>query len=112
MEQVFLNLFINAVRYNERTPIIRVTAHADEDAVHVQVKDNGIGIAAEHLAKIFDRFYRVDVSSSRQTGGTGLGLAICKGIMDAHGGTITVESRPGEGSSFVLMIPRFKEADS
>ncbi|WP_167357217.1 sensor histidine kinase [Paenibacillus pectinilyticus] len=113
MEQVFLNLFINAVRYNEEhLPLIQIGTQWDEQAVYVHVQDNGIGIAAEHLAKIFDRFYRVDVSSSRQTGGTGLGLAICKGIMEAHGGAITVESEPGVGSRFTLTIPRFKEGMS
>lgn len=108
MEQVLLNLFINAVRYNNGKPVIKITADTDEQAVYLHVQDNGIGMAAEHLDKIFDRFYRVDVSSSRQTGGTGLGLAICKGIMEAHGGSITVESIPGQGSRFTLQIPRFQ----
>jgi signal transduction histidine kinase len=112
MEQVLLNLFINAARYNNGQPVIRITTDADEQAVYLHVQDNGIGIAAEHLAKIFDRFYRVDVSSSRQTGGTGLGLAICKGIMEAHGGGITVESRPDQGSRFTLKIPRFQGEES
>ncbi|OPH59698.1 hypothetical protein BC351_19650 [Paenibacillus ferrarius] len=108
MEQVLVNLFTNAVRYNEQHPMIRITAGADERFVHLEVHDNGIGISAEHVDKLFDRFYRVDVSSSRQTGGTGLGLAICKGIMQAHGGEIDVVSKPGEGSTFSLAIPRFR----
>lgn len=112
MEQVLVNLFTNAVRYNEQHPVIRITAHADEHYVHLEVQDNGIGISAEHVDKIFDRFYRVDVSSSRQTGGTGLGLAICKGIMQAHGGEIRVLSKPGEGSTFILSIPRFQGKES
>ncbi|MBP1966360.1 sensor histidine kinase [Paenibacillus aceris] len=107
MEQVLVNLFTNAVRYNTQHPVIRITAHADERYVKLDVQDNGIGIAAEHVDKLFDRFYRVDVSSSRQTGGTGLGLAICKGIMQAHGGEVHVESKLGEGSTFTLSIPRF-----
>ncbi|MDD9266919.1 ATP-binding protein [Paenibacillus sp. GCM10023248] len=107
LEQVLVNLFTNAVRYNEGHPVIRVSAHADERYVRVDVEDNGIGIAEEHLDKLFDRFYRVDVSSSRQTGGTGLGLAICQGIMQAHGGGIHVKSKLGEGSTFTLTIPRF-----
>lgn len=111
MEQVLLNLFANAVRYNEREPHIRLTAEADERFVYLHVADNGIGIAPEHVDKLFDRFYRVDVSSSRQTGGTGLGLAICKGIMEAHGGSISVVSRPGAGSTFTLAIPRFIEGE-
>jgi PAS domain S-box-containing protein len=112
MEQVLVNLFTNAVRYNEQHPIIRITAKVDERYVHLEVQDNGIGISAEHVDKIFDRFYRVDVSSSRQTGGTGLGLAICKGIMQAHGGEIRVVSKPGEGSTFILSIPRFQGKES
>ncbi|NRF93472.1 hypothetical protein HQN89_21230 [Paenibacillus frigoriresistens] len=112
MEQVLVNLFTNAVRYNEQHPVIRITAHADERYVHLEVQDNGIGISAEHVDKIFDRFYRVDVSSSRQTGGTGLGLAICKGIMQAHGGEIRVSSKSGEGSTFILSIPRFQGKES
>ncbi|NQX69453.1 PAS domain S-box protein [Paenibacillus alba] len=108
MEQVLVNLFTNAVRYNEQHPMIRITAGADERFVHLEVHDNGIGISSEHVDKLFDRFYRVDVSSSRQTGGTGLGLAICKGIMQAHGGEIHVVSKPGEGSTFSLAIPRFR----
>lgn len=112
MEQVLVNLFTNAVRYNEQHPVIRITAHADERYVHLEVQDNGIGISAEDVDKIFDRFYRVDVSSSRQTGGTGLGLAICKGIMQAHGGEIRVLSKLGEGSTFILSIPRFQGKES
>ncbi|UKS25312.1 ATP-binding protein [Paenibacillus sp. HWE-109] len=108
LEQVLVNLFTNAVRYNEQHPVIQISAWADERFVHLEVQDNGIGIAAEHVDKLFDRFYRVDVSSSRQTGGTGLGLAICQGIMEAHGGEIHVRSKPGEGSTFILAIPRFR----
>ncbi|MEW9700939.1 ATP-binding protein [Paenibacillus sp. SI8] len=112
MEQVLVNLFTNAVRYNDTQPVIKITAYADERFVHLEVRDNGIGIAEEHADHIFDRFYRVDVSSSRQTGGTGLGLAICKGIMEAHGGDIRVESILGAGSAFIISIPRFQGKDN
>lgn len=108
MEQVLVNLFTNAIRYNQNKPVIRISAEADEQLVHIRVQDNGIGIAPEHADKIFDRFYRVDVSSSRQTGGTGLGLAISKGIIEAHGGRIRVESTPGEGSTFIISVPKFR----
>lgn len=107
MEQVLVNLFTNAVRYNAQHPIIRITAHADDHFVYLDVQDNGIGIAEEHVDKLFDRFYRVDVSSRSQSGGTGLGLAICKGIMHAHRGEVHVASKLGEGSTFTLSIPRF-----
>lgn len=105
LEQVFVNLFANGIRYNAGRPVIRVTAAANGASIAVRVQDNGIGISEEHLGRIFDRFYRIDVSSSRQTGGTGLGLAICKGIMEAHGGAITVESTVGKGSVFTVTVP-------
>ncbi|WP_171650295.1 ATP-binding protein [Paenibacillus foliorum] len=108
MEQVLVNLFTNAIQYNDnKKPFLRIMAEADEAAVHIHIQDNGIGMAEEHLDHIFDRFYRVDVSSSRQTGGTGLGLAICKGIMEAHGGRVQVRSTPGTGSTFIISIPVF-----
>ncbi|MFD0695701.1 ATP-binding protein [Paenibacillus sp. GCM10027628] len=112
LEQVLVNLFTNAIRYNENLPVIQISAKTDEQFVHLEVRDNGIGIPAEHIGKIFDRFYRVDVSSSRQTGGTGLGLAICKGIMAAHGGDIHVESTVGVGSAFTISIPKFQGKES
>ncbi|MEJ8547556.1 ATP-binding protein [Brevibacillus borstelensis] len=111
IEQVLVNLFTNAIRYNDQLPRIRISADADEEFVHIRVEDNGIGIHAEHLDKIFDRFYRVDVSATRRTGGTGLGLAICKGIMEAHGGMITVQSKTGEGSAFTVSLPIYKVND-
>ncbi|MBE1443676.1 ATP-binding protein [Paenibacillus sp. OAS669] len=108
LEQVLVNLFTNAIRYNQRQPVIRLSTTTDDRFVHIRVQDNGIGIEAEHLEHIFDRFYRVDVSSSRHTGGTGLGLAISKGIIEAHGGTIHVESTPGSGSVFTLSVPKYE----
>ncbi|MFC5447010.1 ATP-binding protein [Paenibacillus aestuarii] len=108
LEQVLINLFTNAVRYNLGQPMIRIRAKVADSFVRLEVEDNGIGIAAEHLDHIFDRFYRVDVSSIRQTGGTGLGLAICKGIMQAHGGDIKVKSEFGQGSTFTLLIPKYQ----
>ncbi|MFD0682208.1 MULTISPECIES: ATP-binding protein [unclassified Paenibacillus] len=108
MEQVLVNLFTNAIQYNDnKKPFLRIMAETDEAMVHILIEDNGIGIAENHLDHIFDRFYRVDVSASRQTGGTGLGLAICKGIMEAHGGRIQVRSTPGAGSTFIISIPAF-----
>jgi signal transduction histidine kinase len=114
LEQVFVNLFTNAIRYNDRQPLVRVTAESDDTYVHIRVTDNGTGIHADHLEHIFDRFYRVDLSSSRRTSGTGLGLAICKGIMDSHGGQLRVESIEGEGSTFIVSIPQYnlKEDDT
>jgi len=82
-----------------------------DDFVRLEIEDNGIGISEEHVEHIFDRFYRVDVSSIRQTGGTGLGLAICKGIMQAHGGDIEVTSELGHGSTFTLLIPKYQREE-
>ena len=69
------------------------------------VRDEGAGIAAEHLPRLFERFYRVDKGRSRKIGGTGLGLSIVKHIAQAHGGSVTVESAPGSGSTFRILLP-------
>ena len=73
--------------------------------VEISVTDNGIGIPPEHLSRIFERFYRVDKSRSREEGGTGLGLSIVKHIVEAHGGKVRVESKPGQGSRFSFFLP-------
>jgi two-component system phosphate regulon sensor histidine kinase PhoR len=72
----------------------------------VSVRDEGIGIAPEHLGRLFERFYRVDKSRSRKLGGTGLGLSIVKHIALAHGGRVAVESMPGKGSTFYIVLPK------
>ena len=77
----------------------------DKEELTISVADNGCGIQSEHLPRLFERFYRVDKGRSRLAGGTGLGLSIVKHIVQAHGGTISVDSRPNEGSSFCLRIP-------
>ena len=74
--------------------------------VAILFRDHGIGIAPEHLPRLFERFYRADPSRSRKLGGTGLGLAIVKHIVNAHAGRITVESTPGKGSEFIIHIPQ------
>jgi signal transduction histidine kinase len=73
--------------------------------VRISVRDSGAGIAPEHLPYLFERFYRADASRSRATGGSGLGLAIAKQVVQAHGGQITVESQPGQGSCFTFTLP-------
>jgi heavy metal sensor kinase len=106
MSQVVTNLLANAVKYNRDGGEVRVATVANGASVRLTVSDTGLGIAAEHLPHIFERFYRGDPSRNRETGGAGLGLAICKTIADAHGGRITVESEPGAGTTFTVELPR------
>ncbi|MBP1764195.1 MAG: rcsC 4 [Firmicutes bacterium] len=107
LEQVLANLLTNAIRYNDRTPHIDISAYSDEQFVHIAVADNGIGISRQDLAHIFERMQGTDAGLPRRDGGTGLGLAICKGIMQAHGGDIRVQSAKETGSIFTISIPKF-----
>ena len=105
------NLVQNAINYSDErarvtVSVLPVTADGDE-FVEVKVSDNGIGIDPEEQERIFERFYRVDYGRSRQSGGTGLGLSIVRHIAAAHGGTIRVWSRPGQGSTFTLRLPAY-----
>jgi two-component system phosphate regulon sensor histidine kinase PhoR len=84
---------------------VRVIGERRGDRVVLQVKDDGPGIATEHLPRLFERFYRVDAGRSRERGGTGLGLAIVKHLVDAMGGTIAVASTPGTGTTFTVELP-------
>ena len=99
------NLIDNAVAYSPENTRVAVAIRAGEGAVEVSVTDQGIGIAADDVDRIFERFYRVDPARSRATGGTGLGLAIVKHIVTNHGGTISVWSTPGAGSTFTVRLP-------
>jgi two-component system sensor histidine kinase SenX3 len=100
------NLLENAVAYSpEKTRVLVTTRRAGAHAVEISVADQGIGIPERDLERIFERFYRVDPARSRATGGTGLGLAIAKHVTVAHGGTITVWSKEGSGSTFTLRLP-------
>jgi len=74
-------------------------------ATLVRVQDHGCGIPEEHLPRVFERFYRADVSRTRASGGTGLGLAICKSIVEAHHGSMAIESTPGEGTTVTVLLP-------
>jgi PAS domain S-box-containing protein len=103
--QVLTNLVSNAHKYTQAGGAIRVEVALDGDLVHVAVHDNGMGIAPEDVARLFTRFYRVDSSLTREIGGTGLGLSIVKSIVELHGGTVTVESTPGSGSTFSFTLP-------
>lgn len=105
VEQALVNLIDNAVKYSDAGSAVQVSATRDDGFVVLVVKDQGTGIEAEHLPRLFERFYRVDKARSRSAGGTGLGLAIVKHIAQAQGGTIEVQSRPGQGSTFTLRLP-------
>jgi two-component system phosphate regulon sensor histidine kinase PhoR len=107
IEQAVVNLLKNAIAASEPGHQVEVEGGLvnGDLPVRIQVRDQGCGIAAEHLPRIFERFYRVDPARSRDLGGTGLGLAIVKHIVEAHGGRISVDSAPGQGSTFTLLCP-------
>ena len=105
LEQVLINLLDNAVKYSEPGGTVTVAAAQEGDMVRVSVRDSGIGIPQKDLPRLFERFYRVDEARSRDNGGTGLGLSIVKHIVQAHGGTVHVESTPGRGSVFSFTLP-------
>ena len=105
LEQAVVNLIDNAIKFSGPGSVVQVEGEKAGAEVVVRVKDYGCGIPEEHLPRIFERFYRVDASRSRKIGGTGLGLAIVKHIAQAHGGRVTVESTPGQGSTFSIIIP-------
>jgi signal transduction histidine kinase len=103
--QVLRNLLANAATHTPAGGRIEVAARAADGVVTVSVRDTGPGIAAEHLPRVFERFYRADPSRARATGGAGLGLAIVKGIVEAHGGTVAAASPPGEGLTVRFTLP-------
>lgn len=105
LEQALTNLIDNAIKYSDPGSLVWVeAAKEDRKTVVIRVRDQGVGIAPEHLPRLFERFYRVDPGRSRKVGGTGLGLAIVKHIAQAHGGRVTVESTPGQGSVFSIYL--------
>lgn len=105
LQQAVRNLLENAVKYSDDGGEIHVIGERTTEEVRVSVVDFGCGIAPEHHARLFERFYRVDKARSRKLGGTGLGLAIVKHIVLAHRGRVTVESAPGKGSKFTIHLP-------
>jgi two-component system sensor histidine kinase SenX3 len=106
LTSMFSNLVENAVKYTAPGGRVEVIAASDQSEVVVRVSDTGIGIPESYLTRIFERFYRVDKARSKETGGTGLGLSIVRHIAENHGGLVTVESTPGEGSTFTVHLPR------
>jgi heavy metal sensor kinase len=105
LRELFMNLLDNAIRYTPSLGTVSVSLRREGQMAVVAITDTGIGIPAEDIPFIFERFYRVDKSRSRAEGGTGLGLAICRHIAEAHGGKIEVESRVGAGSTFSVRLP-------
>ncbi len=105
IEQVIVNLMSNAIRYTEKGSINIELREKDNSSVDFAIKDTGIGIEEKEIERIFERFYVVDKSRSRMTGGTGLGLSIVKHIIHMHNGNITVESKLGEGTAFIIELP-------
>jgi len=105
LRELFMNLLDNAIRYTPSPGTVSISLRREAQMVVVAVTDTGVGIPAEDIPFIFERFYRVDKSRSRAEGGTGLGLAICRHIAEAHGGKIVVESQVGVGSTFSVWLP-------
>lgn len=103
--QVVLNILSNAIRYTNEYGNINIRAYRDNNDIKIHIKDDGIGIPNDKMNYIFERFYRIDESRSKDTGGIGVGLTIVKSIVDLHGGSIDVNSVEGKGSEFVVVIP-------
>ncbi|MDJ1484892.1 MULTISPECIES: sensor histidine kinase [Xanthocytophaga] len=108
ISQVMTNLIDNAIKYGNEAGKVVVEIESEKDQLVVSVRDDGPGIEPEHLKRIFERFYRVEKSRSKDSGGTGLGLAITKHIVEAHGSKITVTSKPGKGTQFRFKLPKGK----
>jgi two-component system phosphate regulon sensor histidine kinase PhoR len=106
MEGIFSNLISNAIKYTPEGGSVFVQLGEEGGFVKASVSDTGIGIKREDLSRIFDKFYRVKSSETRQIVGTGLGLSIVKSIVDAHLGSISVESEEGGGTTFIILLPK------
>jgi len=105
LRKAISNLLDNAIKYTPDSGRIEISVVAEKDNINIFIKDNGIGIPDEDLARVFERFYRVDKSRSREMGGTGLGLSIVKHIVQTLKGEVSVQSKPGEGSTFTIKLP-------
>jgi two-component system phosphate regulon sensor histidine kinase PhoR len=106
MEGIFTNLISNAIKYTPEGGSILIRIEDENSFVKISVTDTGIGIKQEDISRIFDRFYRVKSSETRRIVGTGLGLSIVKSIVDAHLGSIMVESEEGRGTTFTLLFQK------
>jgi two-component system, OmpR family, sensor histidine kinase BaeS len=106
ISQAVINLLSNALKFTAPGGRVSVRVTGGAEGVRIDVADTGIGISAEDLPRVFERFYRADSSRSRATGGAGIGLSIAKAIIEAHGGSIRARSEPGKGSEFSIILPR------
>jgi signal transduction histidine kinase len=105
IEQVFMNVLTNAVKYTPPGGRVDISCASEGSGVHVRISDTGIGIPPEDMPHVFDRFYRVDKARSRESGGTGLGLSIAREIVTRHGGEIKIDSTPGVGTAVTVTLP-------
>ncbi len=105
LSQVIINLLSNALKFTPADGSITLSARREKNQITLRITDTGIGIPVKDLPHVFERFYRADVSRNRTTGGSGIGLTLAKAIVDAHGGSITVHSDEGKGSSFLIHLP-------
>ncbi len=105
LTNVIINLLENALKYCDKEPVIIISTHNNGFGIAIDVKDNGIGITKENQKKIFDQFYRVPTGNIHNVRGFGLGLSYVKKITDAHNGFVSVESKPGQGSTFTINLP-------
>ncbi|MEO6061130.1 MAG: ATP-binding protein, partial [Thermoflexales bacterium] len=105
LQRLITNLVDNALRYTPEGGTIEARVSAGRAELRVDIQDTGIGIAPEHIDRVFDRFFRADAARDRESGGTGLGLAIAKAIVDGHNGTLSVKSQLGRGTCFTICLP-------
>ena len=109
IRQVMTNLVLNSIKYGNENGVTKVSFYVMDKHILVEIADNGIGIEEKHLNHLFDRFYRVDKSRSRESGGSGLGLSIVKHILEAHNQTVNVRSTPGKGSTFGFTLDKTQD---
>lgn len=109
LEQAFSNIIQNAIKYTPEDGTVMISTEDNDHSVQIRISDSGIGIPEKDIPHIFERFYRVDKERSRKLGGTGLGLSIAKWIIDSHGGTISVDSAVGKGTTFTISLPKDRE---
>jgi two-component system phosphate regulon sensor histidine kinase PhoR len=106
IQQVLVNLIVNAIKYGKEAGTVEIVLEKEKNQIQIAVKDDGVGIAIEHLPRLFERFYRVDKSRSKEGGGTGLGLAIVEQIVEAHNSHIQVSSKLGKGTTFTFKLKK------